>query len=75
MSKYYFDMERITICISGFLTERQEHFSGWKEFVRENKQATFYYFLNWPSESGMGSFMNFTQAKKRANYFGILERF
>ena len=70
MSKYYIDMERITICISGFLTEKQEHFSGWKEFVRENKQATFYYFLNWPSESGMGSFMNFTQAKKRANYFG-----
>ena len=42
MSKYYIDMERITICISGFLTEKQEHFSGWKEFVRENKQTTFH---------------------------------
>ena len=70
MNKFYLDMEHITICISGFLTEKQEHFSGWKEFVRNNNQVTFYYFLNWPSESGIGSFMNFNQAKKRANYFG-----
>ena len=63
-------MGHITICISGFLTEKQEHFSGWKEFVRNNNQVTLYYFLNWPSESGISSFMNFTQAKKRANYFG-----
>ena len=70
MNKFYMDMEHITICISGFLTEKQDHFSGWKEFVRNNKQVTFYYFLNWPSESGISSFMNFTQAKKRANYFG-----
>jgi len=70
MNKFYLDMEHITICISGFLTEQQEHFSGWKEFVRNNNQVTFYYFLNWPSESGLSSFLNFTQAKKRANYFG-----
>ena len=70
MNKYYMDMDNITICISGFLTEKQEHFSGWKEFVRNNKQVTFYYFLNWPSESGLSSFLYFTQAKKRANYFG-----
>ena len=70
MNKFYLDMEHITICISGFLTETQEHFSGWKEFVRNNNQVTFYYFLNWPSESGLSSFLNFTQAKKRANYFG-----
>ena len=70
MNKYYLDMDQITICISGFLTEKQEHFSGWKEFVRNNKQVTFYYFLNWPSESKLTSFMYFTQAKKRANYFG-----
>ena len=70
MNKYYMDMGHITICISGFLTEKQEHFSGWKEFVRNNNQVTLYYFLNWPSESGISSFMNFTQAKKRANYFG-----
>ena len=37
MNKYYLDMDQITICISGFLTEKQEHFSGWKEFVRNNK--------------------------------------
>ena len=70
MNKFYLDMERITICISGFLTEKQDHFSGWKEFVRNNNQITFYYFLNWPSESGLSSFLNFTKAKKRANYFG-----
>ena len=70
MNKYYLDLEQITICISGFLTEKQEHFSGWKEFVRNNNQITFYYFLNWPSKSGLGSFMNFKTAKKRANYFG-----
>jgi len=70
MNKFYLDMENITICISGFLTEAQEHFSGWKEFVRNNKEITFYYFLNWPSESGLSSFLHFTQAKKRANYFG-----
>ena len=63
-------MDHITICISGFLTEKQEHFSGWKEYVRYNKQPTFYYFLNWPSESGISSFIYFNQAKKRANYFG-----
>lgn len=70
MNRYYMDMDNITICISGFLTENQEHFSGWKEFVRNNKQITFYYFLNWPSESGLSSFLYFNTAKKRANYFG-----
>ena len=70
MNKYYMNMDQITICISGFLTESQEHFSGWKEFVRNNNEMTFYYFLNWPSESKYSSFLNFTQAKKRANYFG-----
>ena len=70
MNKYYLPMENITICISGFLTENQEHFSGWKEFVRNNNEITFYYFLNWPSESKISSFLNFNQAKKRANYFG-----
>ena len=70
MNKYYLDLDQITICISGFLTEEQEHFSGWKEFVRNNNQITFYYFLNWPSESKVSSFLNFNQAKKRANYFG-----
>jgi len=70
MNKFYLDLDKITICISGFLTENQEHFSGWKEFVRNNNEITFYYFLNWPSESKISSFLNFNQAKKRANYFG-----
>ena len=35
-----------------------------------NNEITFYYFLNWPSESKLSSFLNFNQAKKRANYFG-----
>jgi esterase/lipase superfamily enzyme len=72
MNKFYLDMDHITICISGFLTEKQEHFSGWKEFVRNNNQITFYYFLNWPSESGLSSFLYFNTVKKRANYFGKL---
>ena len=70
MNKYYMNLDQITICISGFLTESQDHFSGWKEFVRNNNEITFYYFLNWPSESKLSSFLNFNQAKKRANYFG-----
>ncbi len=70
MSRYYLNMENITICISGFLTEKQDHYSGWKEFVRFNNQATMYYFLNWPSESSFGSIWYFNNTKKRANYFG-----
>ena len=70
MNKFYLDLEQITICISGFLSEKQDHFSGWKEFVRNNNEITIYYFLNWPSESKVSSFFNFNKVKKRANYFG-----
>ena len=52
-NKYFFNSNNITICISGFLTQKSDHFSGWKLFFRENKEPSLFYFLNWPSKSGI----------------------
>ena len=69
--KYYFNIKNnITICISGFLTEKSEHFSGWKHFIREDKEESNFYFLNWPSKSGMKAILSFNKVKKIANLFG-----
>ena len=69
--KYYFNIRNnITICISGFLTEKSEHFSGWKHFTREDKEDSLFYFLNWPSKSGINAILSFNQVKKIANLFG-----
>ena len=69
-NKYYFYANNITICISGFLTQNSDHFSGWKLFFRENKEPSLFYFLNWPSKSGINAILSFNQVKKIANLFG-----
>ena len=69
--KYYFNIKNnITICISGFLTEKSEHFSGWKQFIREDREESNFYLLNWPSKSGIKAILSFNSVKKRANLFG-----
>ncbi len=71
IKKYYFYIKNnITICISGFLTEKSEHYSEWKHFIKEDKEDSIFYFLNWPSKSGMKAILSFNRVKKRANLFG-----
>ena len=69
-NKYFFNSNNITICISGFLTQKLDHFSGWKLFFRENKEPSLFYFLNWPSKSGICAILTFNKVKKIANLFG-----